>query len=408
MYINGYMLTKPTMDRLSPGPLGVRVSKRDKCFEGYTLFSSAFGYTEYLIDLNGMVVHTWPVTKSQLAEIRPNGNLLVDRYEQGRSGLDELSPDGEVVWHWDGAYHHDFEVLGNGHIVCLTSVHEPCRDGFFIPEVAPEQLRTDVVVEIDRDGNVVWEFSFADHIDEICALTGLPLPLPHAQENADGTIVPVGKADWAHTNTIEVLPDTPLGQTDSRFRVGNLLFCFRSLDIIGIIDREKNEVVWAWGLGVIDGPHQPTMLENGHILLYDNGTYRERSIAREIDPVTCETVWAYEDGANFYSPYRSGVQRLPNGNTLICESDAGRIFEVTMDQEIVWDYHSPFMGQGPQNQGRHIYRATRLTAEELAPVFDAREEDAASVGNRHRQRLTTFREILDYYERGLRFSTDDS
>ena len=43
MYIDGHMLTKPTMDRLSPGPLGVRVSKWDKCYEGYTLFSSAFG-----------------------------------------------------------------------------------------------------------------------------------------------------------------------------------------------------------------------------------------------------------------------------------------------------------------------------------------------------------------------------
>ena len=84
MYVDGHMLTKPSMDRVSPGPLGVRVCKRDQCFEGYTLFSSAFGYTEYLVDLNGMVVHTWPVTKSQLAEIRPNGNLLVDRYEQGR------------------------------------------------------------------------------------------------------------------------------------------------------------------------------------------------------------------------------------------------------------------------------------------------------------------------------------
>ena len=407
MYVNGHMLTKPTMDRVSPGPLGVRVCKREKCFEGYTLFSSAFGYTEYLVDLNGMVVHTWPVVKSQLAEMRPNGNLLVDRYEQGRTGLDELTPDGACVWHWDGPYHHDFEVLENGNIVCLTSVQEPCREGFYLPEVAPAHLRTDVVVEIDRNGNVVWEFSFAEHIGEICALTGLPLPLPHAQEKADGTIEPVGKADWAHTNTIEVLPDTSLGQKDARFRAGNLLFCFRSLDIIGIIDREKNEVVWTWGLGVIDGPHQPTMLENGNILLYDNGTYRETSIAREIDPVSCETVWQYEDGANFYSPYRSGVQRLPNGNTLICESDAGRIFEVTMDKEIVWDYYSPFLGQGPQNQGRHVYRATRLTEDELAPLFDAREGDQAGIGDQDRNRLTSFRDVLKYYEDGFRFSTDD-
>lgn len=401
MFVDGYMLTRPTMDRLSPGPLGVRTCDRSRCFEGYTLFSSAFGYTEYLIDLNGMVVHTWPVNKSQLAEIRPNGNLLVDRYT-GPPGLDELLPDGTQVWQWDGAYHHDFEVLSNDNIVCLTAVSEPCREGFFPADVAPETLRTDVVVEIDRWGQTVWSFSFADHIEEVCALTGLPFPLPHAQETPEG-IRPVGKSDWAHTNTIEVLPDTPLGRQDDRFRSGNLLFCFRSLDIIGIIDREKNAVVWAWGLGVIDGPHQPTMLDDGHILLYDNGTYREYSIAREVDPVSCEVVWQYEDGQHFYSPYRSGVQRLPNGNTLICESDAGRIFEVTAEKEIVWDYYSPFMGQGAQNQGRHIYRATRYTGAELEALFEARTEQFVGVGNAEREQLMSFREVLKYYEEGLRF-----
>ena len=64
-------------------------------------------------------------------------------------------------------------------------------------------------------------------------------------------------------------------------------------------------------------------------------------------------------------------------------------------------------GAGAAESGRHIYRATRLTAEELVPLFEAREEDAASVGNQHRERLTTFREVLDYYEKGLRFSTDE-
>ena len=94
MFVDGKILTMPTLDRMSPGPLGVRVCNKSKCFDGYTLFSPAFGYTEYLIDLNGMVVHTWPVTKSQLAELRPDGHLLVDRYARkqgGESGLDELA-----------------------------------------------------------------------------------------------------------------------------------------------------------------------------------------------------------------------------------------------------------------------------------------------------------------------------
>ena len=86
-------------------------------------------------------------------------------------------------------------------------------------------------------------------------------------------------------------------------------------------------------------------------------------------------------------------EEAPNGiwdsenrirNTLICESDAGRIFEVSVAKEIVWDYHSPFMGQGPQNQGRHIYRATRLTADQLAPVIE--HEDTAALQHRRLMR----------------------
>jgi hypothetical protein len=38
----------------------------------------------------------------------------------------------------------------------------------------------------------------------------------------------------------------------------------------------------------------------------------------------------------------SGCQRLPSGNTIICESDNGRFFEVTPDNEIVWEYENPY------------------------------------------------------------------
>lgn len=404
MFVDGKILTAPPMDRVSPGPLGIRRYDRTQCFEGYTLFSPAFGYTEYLIDMNGMVVHTWPVTKSQLAELRPDGHLIVDRFARkqgGDGGLDELLPDGERVWHWNGPYHHDFEVLPNNDIICLIARDEPPREGFYPPELEPPQMRTDVVVEIDRSGNIVWEFSFGDHIPELCDLAGLPQPVRYERLTPDGTLKPYIQPDWAHTNTIEVLPDTPLGQHDARFRAGNLLFSFRSLDIIGVIDRDREEIVWAWGLGILDGQHQPTMLPDGHILLFDNGTYRGYSAVLEMDPESGEVVWRYEDGDSFYSPYRSGVQRLPNGNTLICESDAGRIFEVTPEKEIVWDYYSPFLGQGPENQGRHIYRATRYTEAEVEPLLASRREEIIAVADSGRRRLTTFREVLRFYQEGF-------
>ena len=59
----------------------------------------------------------------------------------------------------------------------------------------------------------------------------------------------------------------------------------------------------------------------------------------------------------FYSPFISGAQRLPNGNTLITEGSGGRLMEVTKNHELVWEYISPYVGQSfPVNM---IYRAYR-------------------------------------------------
>jgi len=400
MFKDGKIFTAKGRDRISPGPLGVRIYRRERTFRGFTLFSTAFGNIEFLIDMNGMVVHTWPVIRSQLAEILPNGNLLVDSF--GPRGLYELLPDGRRVWSWMHNYHHDFFVLPNGNIITLIYKIESVVEGYYPPDLEPKHMRTDVVVEINRKGEILWSFSFSEHLKDLCDASGLKLPVSYARELPDGSIVEYGPADWAHTNTIEVLPDTPLGRRDSRFRAGNLLFSFRNLDIIGVIDRRKEEIVWAWGLGELDGQHQPTMLSNGNILIFDNGTYRGYSRVIEINPASGEIVWEDSDGENFYSPYRSGVQRLPNGNTLICESDAGRIFEVTPDKEIVWDYYSPFMGQGPGNQGRHIYRATRYTEKQIEPVIAARrQEQIVAVADEQRHPIRTFPEALRFYREGF-------
>jgi hypothetical protein len=78
--------------------------------------------------------------------------------------------------------------------------------------------------------------------------------------------------------------------------------------------------------------------------------------------------WVYKDEARFYSAFISGAQRLPNGNTLICEGAKGRVFEVDAAGQIVWDYWSPHGGDlEPSEQGgkappRALFRAERIAA----------------------------------------------
>ncbi len=112
-----------------------------------------------------------------------------------------------------------------------------------------------------------------------------------------------------------------------------------------VLDGKDHSVVWSWGPGTIELPHMPTMLANGNILVFDNGKRRGASRVLEIDPPSGEIRWSYEGKPpkSFFSPWRGSNQRLPNGNTLICESERGRAFEVTSDGTVVWEFWNPEM-----------------------------------------------------------------
>jgi hypothetical protein len=113
----------------------------------------------------------------------------------------------------------------------------------------------------------------------------------------------------------------------------------------------------------------PNMLPNGHILIFDNGTARKYSRILELDPIADEIVWEYvgDPPQSFFSAAVSGQQRLPNGNTLICSGGQGRIFEVTPDQEIVWDYINPYSRE-PGTYGS-LYRHSGRYAPEFIESF---------------------------------------
>jgi hypothetical protein len=401
MYVDGTVVTAGEKTRLHSGVFGVTRYVPDKCDPGYTLFSPAWGDTEYLVDMRGMLVHTWRVTHTNVAEILPGGNLFT--HNCGR-WLEELTPDSETVWRWEGdgklaaPNHHDFCWVNEDHVVSLGARNGPPVKGLYVPEHEPDRSRNDVFMVINRKKEIVWELSLGDHAERLCELAGLPMPVPYFRRNNRGEIEPRGPSDWAHANTVEVLPATPLGERDARFREGNILFSLRALDIIGIIDPDKNELAWAWGKGVLDGQHQPTMLPEGNILVFDNGTYRGNSIVREVVPDTGQAIWQYEDGEDFFSPFRAGNQRLPNGNTFICECDAGRLFEVTPDKEIVWEYWSPFVNQGPHHLGKRIHRATRYPPEAVEPILKSRTDTIIAEVDRDGRRIKSFGELVSLYQ----------
>jgi hypothetical protein len=165
----------------------------------------------------------------------------------------------------------------------------------------------------------------------------------------------------------------------------------RQASFVAIIARDGH-VVWRMGpdyretpelqrIGQVIGQHHAHFIPKGlpgagNLMVFDNGgssgygfdTPIERNgqggLARatsrvlEIDPVKMDTVWSYT-ATNFYSTNISGAQRLPNGNTLITEGAGSRVFEVTADKKLVWEY----MSAGPDGALSSVYRAYRVPYE---------------------------------------------
>jgi hypothetical protein len=136
-----------------------------------------------------------------------------------------------------------------------------------------------------------------------------------------------------------------------------------------IIDRGTGRPRWeqrddAWGQ-----QHDCELLANGHILFFANGQDTGTppySRVIELDPRTGTAAWEYKGNPpwTFFSPHISGAQRLASGNTLICEGQWGRIFEVTPHGEIVWEYINPHHGRQPTGvHSNWVFRAYRYAAD---------------------------------------------
>ena len=343
------------------GEGGVTVYNPKKAFNGYTLFCRNRGNAFYLIDMDGNVVHTWPIKHSSVhfGMLLPNGNLFYstsDRtYEQSR-GVHELDWNGKLVWHCNCPVDHDHSRLGNGHSLMN------CREENFTPAIYqgiyPDYRcsYSPFIVEVTPDKKFVWEWHGCEHIDELKKLVQIKFPRPDK--------------DWAHCNTCQSIPENEAGKQDKRFKAGNIMFSYRTIDTIGIIDKETGEIVWAWGPGKLDKQHMPNMLPNGHIIIFDNGTARKYSRIVELNPLTGEIVWDYvaDPPKSFFSSAISGQQRLPNGNTLICSGGQGRIFEVTPEKEIVWDFTNPYCD--PETHRGGLYRHSgRYAVEFIKPLL---------------------------------------
>jgi hypothetical protein len=325
----------------APSMSGVLVHDRNRVHSGLNFFSSGHRPGAALMDMEGNILHEWrasvlDVWPDKVEEVEtenaqywrgvhlfPNGDVLA--IFEG-IGIVRLDRDSNVVWKRDGGEHHDLHVQDDGTIYVLTRKAHVVRR---INSQTP--ILEDFITVLDANGRHVRSLSLLEAFEKsrfelVMKVNGMRR-----------------RGDLFHTNAIEVL-DGRHADKGPQFRKGNVLVSLRLLSVIAIVDMDLGEVVWVQS-GMWLMQHDPTLLPNGNVLLFDNmghGAGRKSKVL-EYDPLTQEQVWMYAGNQQrpFYTQMCGAARRLPNGNTLVTESDYGRAFEVTLGGEIVWEYLNP-------------------------------------------------------------------
>ena len=319
---------------MRPRKFGIRVNEPGAT-DGLTLYSPLWRPKTYLINVEGEVVHEWdlPGNPGGYARLLPNGNLFYASateggppFKGGASGglMREVDWDGNVIMEYkDDWQHHDCRRLESGNILYASwekMPEEAARrvQGGVPGTELPEGMVNDLFREVTPDGETVWEWH------------------THEMEIENYPIHPLAaRRVWAWMNSC-----CPLDN-------GDVLISLRQINTIAIIDRQTQKIRWERRDDLWGGQHDCQMLENGNIMLFANGMNTTaphvHSFITEFNPDTNETVWEYRDDpvTYFYSHHISGAERLWSGNTLICEGSFGRIFEVTPDKKIVWEFINP-------------------------------------------------------------------
>lgn len=341
---------------------------------GYNLYGvHRFSMAE-LIDEEGNVINSWSLTPRhtwERAELLPNGDLLAIGIEMslkpGRRRLGSIPDDvryvmrlnweGQVLWKQKLRAHHDIEVAPSGKLLLLTFQRRIVHN--LHPTV---DTREDQLTLLEQDGTVIESRSILQAVSRHPEI----FPLQRVKPNTN-TRPP--SLDVFHSNSVEWMYQQHLVGKHPIYDLDNILVCFRHQDRVAVFNWTRNEVVWAWGRGQLIGPHDAQILENGHMLLFDNGIGRGYSRAIELDPLTKKIVWKYQADppTSFYTISRGSVQRLPNGNTLMAESDKGRAVEVTPSGEIVWEFICPHKNE--QGERATIVRMNRFPREYIEAII---------------------------------------
>jgi len=392
-------------------PTGTTIYNPERAWNGYTVLSPLQTQAVIVIDMNGNIVKRWDGYNNSAggpARIFPDGSVMAASGSRppSQESLELIHRDfeGNVIWRFSERQHHDWQredfpagyyspeakpsITGSNTLILTHTNHTRAN-------IADAPLEDDRLIEVSPKGDIVWQWVAADHVDEF----GFSPDARQAIKSVPGFNKARGSFDWLHINSATYVgPNNWFDKGDKRFAPNNVIISSRQASFIAIVARDGS-IAWQLGpdftrsrelqtIRQIIGQHHPHIIPKGlpgagNLLVFDNGgssgyglgspiapdgqgTFaRAGSRVLEINPVTLELVWSYS-AARFFSNNISSAQRLANGNTLVTEGANGRIFEVTKEGNIVWEYMNPLFG-GPQ-ASNNVYRAYRVPYEWIAQI----------------------------------------
>ena len=404
---------------------------RPEAMSGYVLLTGVSNNDVHLIDHHGRIAHTWQFENVVAhAKLLDDGNLLIGvAAERGGdyNSIVEIDPDGNAVWQYthSDALHHDFMKMPNGNALMIArgvkTMEEAIAAGANPAFVPSEGMEYEYLIEArptgSEGGEIVWKWSTWDYLaqdfdaskenyQEIAKHPEL-IDINHYARQ----LMPAsGALKWQHANAIDYNP-----------ALDQIMLSPRNHSELWIIDRSVSTeeaatrssanarkggaLLYRWGNprayghGAADDQSlfrqhhtqwiDPGLPGVGNILVFNNGFdlgatippyyssieeivppldgygyRREPGMAYPpTDPIRTYTA---ETPTDFYSRIMGCVQRLPNGNTLICESTSGSVFQVTPDGKTVWQYVYPMDGNTPLKQGDEPSIIAQWTTDALA------------------------------------------
>jgi hypothetical protein len=339
---------------------GVTRFQRDKSVPGLTFVASFYDDANELrlMRSDGSVVRRWPVKFSEIfpdrKHIEPEDRIPKTDWDTELHGALVL-PDGSVVFNFEGMGLVKLDRCGSVQWTLPRMTHhsvERSADGAFwvsgmryvtdktvLPPIRPP-FHEDTILKVSKHGKVLEEISLAGLLlkNKLHGLLFVRMPR-----------MDIPFRDLTHLNDIEELT-RDMASHFPQFAPGDLLISIRELNTIMVVDPTSELVKW-YQTGPWMGQHDPDFLTNGRISVFSNnddgtatGSVLGGSTIFEVDPARGVTRLTYGESSDqrSFTSIRGKHQTFANGNKLITESNAGRVFEVSANGEIVWEYINRF------------------------------------------------------------------